>query len=124
MKTKILVIEDNKNNMYLTTFLLESLGGYEVFQAFDGQAGLEMAKEVSPDLILLDIQLSKIDGLQVAKRLKDNPAFHDTPVIALTSFAMISDKEKALAAGCDGFLTKPINPDTFVDEVGKYFISS
>jgi len=119
MKAKILYIEDNEQSRYLVAFLLNA-GGYEVFQARDGNEGLEAAGRCRPDLILLDIQLPALDGYAVARRLRDNPALAETPVVALTSFAMAGDREKALAAGCTGYMEKPINPDTFIMEIGQY----
>ena len=119
MKTKILVIEDNENNIRLVTYILED-GGYEVIQARDGREGVELANLVKPDLILLDIQLPVMDGYAVAQELKRNPAFDDTPIVAVTSYAMTGDREKALAAGCAGYIEKPIKPTTFLTEIEEY----
>ncbi len=116
---RTLIIEDNENNMYLTSFLLEK-SGHEVHQAYDGQSGVEMAKKVSPDLILLDIQLPKMNGYEVAKLLRQDSALSSTPIIAITSYAMPGDREKALEAGCNGYIKKPINPDTFLGEIESY----
>ena len=119
MKSKTLIIEDNENNMYLISFLLKN-SGHEVVQAYDGQAGVELAKTEHPDLILLDIQLPKMNGYEVAQELRKDGSLNDTPIVAITSYAMPGDKEKALAAGCSGYIKKPINPDTFVGEVESY----
>ena len=119
MKARILYIEDNEQSLYLVTFLLNA-DGYEVLQARDGNEGLEAAGRCRPDLILLDIQLPAMDGYAVAHRLRDNPDLAGTPIVALTSFAMVGDREKALAAGCTGYFEKPINPDTFLMEIGRY----
>ena len=119
MKRKILVIEDNEQNLYLMTFILEN-NGYEVVQARDGREGIESAGRIKPALILLDIQLPDIDGYDVARELKSNPAFADVPIVAVTSYAMAGDREKCLDAGCVGYITKPINPETFVAEMEKY----
>ena len=119
MKGKILVIEDNEQNLYLTTFILEK-NGYEVIQARDGRAGVELAGQVKPMLILLDIQLPGMDGYAVAHELRKNPALDDVPIVAVTSYAMVGDREKILAAGCEGYIEKPIDSDTFVAEVEQH----
>ena len=119
MKCKTLIIEDNENNMYLITFLLKN-SGHDVFQAYDGQAGVELAKTENPDLILLDIQLPKMNGYEVARELRKDESLSNTPIVAITSYAMPGDQEKALEAGCTGYIKKPINPDTFVGEVESY----
>lgn len=121
MKAKILVIEDNEQNMYLTTFILEK-HGYTVYQAWNGQAGLELVAQIKPDLILLDIQLPEMDGYAVARELRQISTSAHTPILAVTSYAMAGDRERILAAGCDGYLEKPINPDTFMAEVEYYLV--
>lgn len=113
---KILYIEDNEQNMYLVTFLLEK-AGFKVFQATSGAEGVELAAKVKPDVILLDIQLPGLDGYDVARLLRGTPGIASTPIVALTSYAMPGDREKAMAAGCTGYIEKPINPDTFLDQV-------
>jgi CheY-like chemotaxis protein len=119
MKHKVLLIEDNEQNRYLATFLLEK-HGYAVVSAADGPAGIELARTDRPALILLDIQLPLMDGYAVARALRNNPDLRDIPIIAVTSFAMVGDREKSLAAGCNGYLEKPINPDTFVTEIERF----
>jgi len=119
MKNKILIIEDNEQNLYLMTFILEN-NGYEVVQARDGREGIESAGRIKPALILLDIQLPVMDGFAVARELKSNPALADVPIVAVTSYAMAGDREKCLDAGCVGYITKPINPETFIAEMEKY----
>ncbi|PHR27034.1 MAG: two-component system response regulator [Desulfotalea sp.] len=119
MKPKILVIEDNEQNMYLVTFLL-SKNGYEVIQAHDGSQGIDLAKKHLPALILLDVQLPVMNGYQVAHELKKDISFKEIPVIAVTSHAMPGDREKAMEAGCTGYIEKPINPDTFINDFQKY----
>ncbi len=119
MKTRILLIEDNEQNRYLATFLLEN-HGYSVTCAIDGPQGIKMAREMIPDMILLDIQLPSMDGYAVAKSLRAEPALDKVPIVAVTSYAMPGDREKALDAGCNGYIEKPINPDTFVEEIGVY----
>jgi two-component system cell cycle response regulator DivK len=115
MKT-ILLIEDNDQNRYLEAFLLERRG-YRVLQAENGLSGIERARSDVPDLILLDIQLPVLDGYGVAANLRTIEGIRDIPIIAVTSHAMVGDREKALAAGCRGYIEKPIDPDTFVDQV-------
>lgn len=121
MSATILLIEDNEQNRYLATFLLEARG-FKVKAAQDGISGIKMAAEGHFDLILLDIQLPVMDGYAVAKSLRDNPATHDIPIVAVTSYAMMGDREKALSSGCDGYIEKPINPETFVTEIEKFLI--
>ncbi|HMK56692.1 MAG TPA: response regulator [Dissulfurispiraceae bacterium] len=116
---KVLIIEDNDQNMYLMTFILEKYG-YEVIAAREGVEGIAAAQLTGPDLILLDIQLPVMDGYAVAKQLRLNPSLVKTPIIAVTSYAMPGDREKALEAGCDGYIEKPINPDTFISQVESF----
>ncbi len=123
MKRSILIIEDNEQNMYLTTFLLEK-HGFEIHQARSGPAGIEAADTTFPDLILLDIQLPGMDGYQVADILKKNSRLKDIPIIAVTSYAMAGDREKILAAGCNGYIEKPIDPYNFVTQISTYFTES
>jgi len=118
-KRRILVIEDNEQNLYLASFLLEK-SGYEVIAARDGQEGIDKACREQPDLIVLDMQLPVIDGYEVAERLKEMPECKAIPIVAVTSFAMVGDREKVLAAGCQGYIEKPINPETFVQEIERH----
>jgi len=119
MKPIVLLIEDNEQNRYLATFLLEQ-HGYVVVPASDGHTGIELARTVKCALILLDIQLPLMDGYAVARELRNNPALRDIPIIAVTSYAMVGDREKSLAAGCNGYMEKPINPSTFVTEIERF----
>ena len=119
MSRTILLIEDNEQNRYLATFLLER-HGYAVVAACDGPAGIERARDLRPDLILLDIQLPGMDGYAVALALRKIEALRDTPIIAVTSYAMVGDREKALESGCNGYIEKPIDPDTFVSEIQRF----
>lgn len=119
MNPTVLLIEDNEQNRYLTTFLLER-NGYHVICAVDGPRGIALAKELNADLILLDIQLPGMDGYEVAQALRAMAPLRNTPIIAVTSYAMVGDREKTIAAGCNGYIEKPINPETFVDEIGKF----
>jgi two-component system cell cycle response regulator DivK len=116
VKGKILVIEDNDQNLYLVTFILGK-HGYQVHAARDGQEGVVQAATLLPDLILLDIQLPGMDGYEVARHLRKNSDLASVPIIAVTSYAMTGDREKALEAGCTGYIEKPINPDTFMQQV-------
>jgi len=115
----ILLIEDNEQNRYLATFLLEK-HGFEVFHARDGRTGIEMARERTPAVVLLDIQLPTMDGYAVARALRATPGFGDTPIVAVTSYAMPGDREKALESGCTGYIEKPIDPDAFVGQVSSF----
>ncbi len=116
---KILVVEDNKINMYLSCRILKS-SGYEVIEARSGEEGVELAIKEKPDLIIMDIQLPGIDGLETTKRIRESEANGEIPIIALTSYAMAGDKKKALKAGCTGYIEKPINPETFISEIKKF----
>jgi len=113
------LIEDNEQNSYLTTFLLET-HGLNVVTAADGATGIHLTKELLPDLILLDIQLPMMDGYAVANALRKIESLKQVPIIAVTSYAMVGDREKCLAAGCNGYIEKPINPETFVAEISLY----
>src|SRR5215472_3634116 len=108
---KLLYIEDNEDNLYMLQLRFDVLGGYEVLSARDGAAGMVIATNERPDLILMDLNLPGIDGWEATRRLKADPATRDIPIIALSSHAMAGDREKALAAGCDDFDTKPIEFD-------------
>ncbi len=103
----VLVVEDNPANMTLATFLLKS-AGYAVLSAVDAEAGLALARTEQPDLVLMDIQLPGMDGLQATAVLKGDAATRDIPVIALTALAMKGDEERIRAAGCDGYIAKPL----------------
>jgi CheY-like chemotaxis protein len=113
---KILLVEDNEVNRRLAEFLLRS-HGFEVRQAATAQETFEILRSERPDLIVMDIQLSGMDGLEATRRLKGDPATSNIPVVAVTSYAMSGDRERALAAGCVGYITKPIDKTTFIQEV-------
>jgi len=115
----ILLVEDNEVNRRLAGFLLRSQG-YQVREATTAAAAFEMVDKEHPDLIVMDIQLPGMDGLEITRKLKEQPATADIPVIAVTSFAMKGDREKALAAGCAGYVTKPIDKNTFIQEVAAH----
>ncbi len=119
MSRHVLIIEDNEQNRYLATFLLEA-HGHRVTCAPDGPSGIALAQGLAPDLILLDIQLPGMDGYAVARALREIPALRETPIVAVTSYAMVGDREKSLQAGCNGYIEKPINPETFVVEIQRF----
>lgn len=119
MTRSVLLIEDNEQNRYLATFLLEKRG-HRVVAATDGPSGVRLATEETPALILLDIQLPGMDGYAVARALRAIPTLEDVPIVAVTSYAMPGDKERALEAGCTGYIEKPIDPDTFTAEVEAF----
>jgi len=117
MKTG-LIIEDNEDNMMLITRLLKK-AGYATVWASTGSRGLEMVVSHHPDFILLDIQLPDIDGTEVLRRLRNSDAGRTIPVIVVTSYAMAGDREKFLAAGCNAYLEKPIDPIRVIDQIRK-----
>ena len=119
MQKVILIVEDDPLSLELFRDLLEA-SGYTTLEATDGRQGVELAKEKKPDLILMDIQLPVMDGLEAASILKADPATKNIPIIALTAYAMEEDEERALQAGSDGYLTKPIRIEEFLEEVAKY----
>jgi two-component system cell cycle response regulator DivK len=112
----ILIVEDNAANMTLAQYLLESVG-HRVLSATDAEAGLALARAELPDLILMDIQLPGMDGLEATAQLKREPATQRIPVIALTALAMKGDEERILAAGCDGYIAKPMRYKEFLATV-------
>lgn len=115
---KILIVEDNPQNMKLAAFLLGS-AGHTVLQANTAVAGIDLAKKQQPDLVLMDIQLPGMDGLTATHMLKDDPATCDIKVFALTAFAMKGDEEKMRAAGCDGYIAKPIRYREFLKTIAS-----
>lgn len=120
MSRTVLLIEDNEQNRYLATFLLER-SGFSVASAADGLSGINLAQTLMPDLILLDIQLPTMDGHAVARLLRADETLYRIPIVAVTSYAMAGDRERCLEAGCNGYIEKPINPDTFIEEISAYF---
>jgi len=114
----VLIIEDNQQNMYLLHFLLQQ-NGYRVLTAEDGMQGIRSALTESPDLILLDIQLPGLDGYEVARRLRAYPQLEKTPLIAVTSYVLPEDRDKAAALGMSGYIEKPINPETFLQQIRR-----
>jgi len=116
---RILVVEDNESNIYLIRFLLEK-HGHEVIEARTGREGVRLALEASPDLILMDIQLPDITGEEATRLIRESPADGDIPIIALTSYAMAGDRERFLAAGCTGYIEKPIDPYGVLAEIERH----
>jgi len=119
MGTHILIIEDNPTNMELMVYLLTAFG-YEPEQAEDGHAGLEKARGNAPDLIICDIEMPGISGLEVVKELRARPETCRLPAVAVTAYAMVGDRDRILSAGFDGYISKPIDPETFVKEVESF----
>src|SRR5687768_3857893 len=119
----ILIVEDNATNMKLSTFLLES-ADYTVVAATNAETGLTLAREQHPDLILMDIQLPGMDGLQATALLKADDATSDIPIIALTALAMKGDEERILAAGCDGYVAKPLDYKDFLATISAQLLKA
>lgn len=117
----ILIVEDNGANMKLATFLVESVG-HQAICASDAESGLLLAREAQPDLILLDIQLPGMDGLQAVALLKQDPRTRLIPVIALTALAMKGDEARIRAAGCDGYVAKPLNYQQFLAAIARHLV--
>jgi two-component system cell cycle response regulator DivK len=116
MSETLLIIEDNEQNFYMMQFLLEKCG-YDVIGAMDGREGIRKALQHRPRAILLDIQLPEMDGYAVAAELKRHAILDNVPIIAVTSYAMVGDRERILEAGASHYIEKPINPETFVGEI-------
>ena len=120
MNNTILVIEDNEVNMELFRDILFGIRKYRMLEAIDAETGIRLAREHHPDLILMDIELPGMDGLRATRLIKKEEALADIPIVALTSYAMSGDEKKARAAGCSGYLTKPINTRSFLKEIDQY----
>jgi CheY-like chemotaxis protein len=116
---QILLVEDNVMNRRLAQFLLKS-EGYIVYEATNGREALELVKAHAPDLILMDLQLPELDGFTTTQILKQDATTKDIPVVALTAYAMTGDAERALEAGCDGYITKPFDKQGFLETVASY----
>ena len=112
--TKVLYVEDNEDNVYMLKMRLELLEDFEVLTAEDGENGCAMALSERPDIILMDLEMPRVDGWEATRRLKDDPRTCDIPIIALSAHALAGEREKALAAGCDEFDTKPIEFERLV----------
>ena len=115
----VLIVEDNAANMTLATFLVKSVG-HSVLTATDAETGLKLAREQLPDLILMDIQLPSMDGLEAIGLLKSSDVTRDIPVIALTALAMKGDEERIRAAGCEGYIAKPMRYQDFLATINRY----
>jgi len=118
---KVLIVEDNPANMTLAVFLLES-AGHSVIKAADAEAGLTLARNQQPQLILMDIQLPGMDGLEATRLLKQDDATRDIPVLALTALAMKGDEQRIRAAGCDGYISKPLAYKDFLAVVSAHLV--
>ena len=116
MGSRILVVEDDPQNLYLARYLLEQ-GGYEVDVAHDGEEAIEKAREMVPDLILMDLLLPRLDGLESTRRVLHSPGLEDVTVVALTAYSMTGDRDRAMQAGCVGYIAKPIDPGEFIGQV-------
>ena len=119
MSARILIIEDNPTNMELMVYLLRAFG-YTPLTAADGEAGVAAARQEVPDLIICDVHLPKLDGYGGVAALQGDPALRAIPTLAVTALAMVGDREKLLAAGFDGYIGKPIEPDTFVSQIESF----
>ncbi|MEA3359495.1 MAG: response regulator [Thermodesulfobacteriota bacterium] len=117
--SKILIVEDNQDNRELIVKALR-INGYKLIEAVDGEEAIEKAKSEKPDLILMDLFIPKIDGYEVTRRLKENDEFKNIPVIACTAHAMKGDMEDALAAGCDGYIPKPIDVRQLSNQINSF----
>lgn len=122
MGARIVVIEDNPANLELMMYLLSALG-HQPASAVDGSDGLAVVRAVLPDLVLCDVQLPRVDGFEVARRMKADPRLAAIPLIAVTAFAMPGDRERALAAGFNGYISKPIMPERFLGQIGDFLSS-
>ena len=115
----VLLVEDNEDNLVVYRTILEHVG-FRVIEARDGEEGVNRAKQYKPDLILMDISIPKIDGWEATQRLKSDESTKMIPIIALTAHALEEDRQKALQAGCDGYLAKPVEPRRVVQEVERF----
>jgi two-component system, cell cycle response regulator len=123
MSARIVIIEDNPANLELMTYLLQAFG-HTTIGATDGREGIELVRKEQPDLVVCDIQMPGVDGFEVARQLKSYPTTRAIPLIAVTALAMVGDRDKILSAGFDGYLAKPIVPETFVGHVETYIRNS
>ena len=116
MNDTLLIVEDNQQNFHMMQFLLEN-NGFPVIETVNGLEGIEKALQLRPQAILIVIQLPEMDGYAVAEELKKHEVLDNVPIIAVTSYVMVGDRERILAAGATGYIEKPIDPDTFVDDI-------
>ncbi len=119
MNARVLLVEDNEQNRYLATFLLEN-AGFTVTHAENGRVAVELAPQVRPDLILMDIQMPEMDGYEAARHLLANPELARVPIVAITSYAMVGDRERAMEIGFAGYIEKPIEPENFIEQIGGF----
>jgi len=119
MNKRILVVEDEEDNRRIVRDLLTSVG-YEVIEAVTGEEGVTAAATHVPDLILMDIQLPGLDGYEATRRIRANPALHQVPILAVTSYALSGDDVKAFEAGCDGYVSKPFSPRALLTKIREY----
>jgi len=119
MSKRVLVVEDEEDNRRIVRDLLTSVG-YEIIEAVTGEEGVKAAETQLPDLILMDIQLPGIDGYEATRRIRANPALHQVPIIAVTSYALSGDDVKAFEAGCDGYVSKPFSPRALLAKIREY----
>ena len=119
-KGRILVVEDNMDNYELVRFILER-AGYDVFLAVNGRDGVDAARLQQPDMILMDLGMPEMDGWSAAEKIKSDPATRLIPLFALSAYTLPSDRKRALDAGCDGYLTKPIHMQSFLDAINEVF---
>jgi two-component system, cell cycle response regulator DivK len=118
MRKRILLVEDTADNRQIVSDLLAS-AGYDLIEAVDGQSGVAMAEEYRPDLVLMDIQLPTMDGYEASRRIKAIPSLSAIPIIAVTSYALSGDEEKAREAGCDGYIAKPFSPRQLLAKIAE-----
>ena len=123
MAARVLLVEDNPANLALMQYLLQA-SGYRTLTAVDGREGVAVAQRESPDVILMDLQMPIVNGYEAARQVKEDPALRDVPIIAVTAFAMVGDRDKILARGFDGYIAKPIAPERFVSEVEAFIASA
>jgi two-component system, cell cycle response regulator DivK len=116
MTKRILIVEDTEDNRQILRDLLTA-AGYELLEAVDGAAGVAMAAKHKPDLVLMDIQLPLVDGYEATRRIKADPTLQHIPIVAVTSYALSGDEDKARAAGCDGYIAKPFSPRQLLAKV-------
>ena len=123
MAARVLLVEDNPANLALMQYLLQA-SGHTVLTATDGRQGVLVAQRESPDVILMDLQMPILNGYEAARQVKEVPALRGVPIIAVTAFAMVGDRDKILARGFDGYIAKPITPERFVSEVEGFIASA
>lgn len=123
MNARVLIVEDSDDNRQILRDLLTN-AGFEVVEAIDGAAGVAMASQTHPDIIIMDVQLPVLDGYEATRRIKADPDLSGIPVIAVTSFAFTEDEKASRAAGCDGYIAKPFSPGNLLSVVRKFLQGS